>query len=100
MPRKLLKGGNYSREETICGNTVCLILGGSDHQNTTEYLSLNGSAIMGPDIPGDTSEGYCAVRLDNGRIMIMSSTRGIWNFSLSPNITATDPTKLKDDNQN
>ena len=54
---------------------------------------------MGPNIPGDTSEGYCAVRLDNGRIMIMSSTRGIWHFSLSPNITATDPTKLKDDNQ-
>lgn len=55
---------------------------------------------MGPNIPGGTSEGYCAVRLDNGRIMIMSSTRGIWHFSLSPNITATDPTKLKDDNQN
>jgi hypothetical protein len=23
--RKLFKGGNYSREETICGNTVVLI---------------------------------------------------------------------------
>ena len=26
MPRKLLKGGNYSREETIRGNTVCVFL--------------------------------------------------------------------------
>ena len=53
-----------------------LILGGSGHQNTTEYLSSNGSVIMGPHIPGDTSEGYCAVRMDDGRVMIMSSTRG------------------------
>ena len=56
---------------------------------------------MGPHIPGDTSEGYyCAVRMDDGRIMIMSSTRGIGHFSLSPNITATNPIKLKNDNQN
>ena len=55
---------------------------------------------MGPNIPGNNSEGYCAVRLDDGRIMIMSSTRGIGHFSLSPNITLTNPTTLKNDNQN
>jgi hypothetical protein len=25
LPRKLFKGGNYSREETIRGNTVCTL---------------------------------------------------------------------------
>ena len=32
---------------------------------------------MGPIIPGNASEGYCAVRLDDGRIIIMSNLGGI-----------------------
>ena len=69
----------YGASGVALDNKRFLIMGGSSQTNansTSEYILSNGSVEAGPITPYIGLEWHCIVRLDDGKVIIITQLKG------------------------